>query len=164
MLLVQANAEGLSDSNRSSGLYMAVHDAGSGFDIVVATRAQVVWIRKEFYSPMGAWFRMALDTLAQRDTEVPMCLSHPPPLRYGGWILFFRLNLRLVPWLNDVIHWSRHDFWDLFLSASRDVKGFRLWRTYKIVGVSIKEQSEMWCDDAPAASARVIEWVKFLCI
>ena len=42
MLLVQANAEGLSDSNRSSGLYMAVHDAGSGFDIVVATRAQVV--------------------------------------------------------------------------------------------------------------------------
>ena len=47
------------------------------------------------------------------------------PLRYNSWIIFFGYpDFRnwcplLAPWLNFVIHWSIHDFWDNFLKASK---------------------------------------------
>jgi len=31
---------------------------------------------------MGAWFKIALEALAQRDTEMPMCFSQFLPLKY----------------------------------------------------------------------------------
>ena len=114
----------------------AVRDVSSGFDVVVATRARVVWIRKESHSVFTYGCVIQNNALVQRDTEVLMCLSHLPPFGYENWIFFFWLSLKfrncrpwLVPWLNEVIHWSWHNFWNLSLSASRDVKGFGLWRT-----------------------------------
>jgi len=95
---------------------VAVHDVGSGLDVAMTIRARVTWVRKESHA-MSAWFRMALGALAQRDIEVPIYLSHPPPFRYDGWTLFFLLGLRfrncrplLVPWFKDVVHWSKQDF------------------------------------------------------
>jgi len=134
MLLVQENAEGLSQKRDEILVFftyetaVAVHDVGSGLDVAMTARTQVTWVRKKSHA-MGAWFRMTLGALAQRDIEVPMYLSHPPPFGYDGWILFFLSGLwfrncrpLLVPWLNDVIHWSS---WVFSSNASRDVKGFQ---------------------------------------
>jgi len=46
-----------------------VQDVSLGFDPIVTTRACKIASREEPYSPIGAWFRIAL---AESDTEDPI--------------------------------------------------------------------------------------------